>query len=107
MNMIIEEPVNQTNLIPTRTRAWRRKINFHKALHKKHISSYYCITHDWYSNLNQYSKNKVHCSCPICKGSKTKAEWYTTGRYARNWKPSDFKKQERMDYDYKEYMQLI
>ena len=25
----------------------------------------------WYNNLHQYSKNKIHCSCPLCS-SKTK-----------------------------------
>lgn len=22
---------------------------------------------DWYGNLHEYSKGKIHCSCPICK----------------------------------------
>ena len=22
----------------------------------------------YYNNLNQYSKNKIHCSCPLCRG---------------------------------------
>lgn len=23
--------------------------------------------HDWYDNLHEYSKGKIHCSCPMCK----------------------------------------
>ena len=22
---------------------------------------------DWYDNLHEYSKGKIHCSCPICR----------------------------------------
>lgn len=86
-----------------RTRAWRKKIDFHKALHKKYLSSYYC--ENWYNNLHQYSKNKIHCSCSICSSGRTKSEWYSNGRCGgRYWKPSDLRKWERMDYDYYEYM---
>ena len=27
----------------------------------------------YYSNLHQYSKNKIHCSCPMCR-AKTRSE---------------------------------
>ena len=100
--MITEELVELMDEIPVRTRAWRRKINAHKALHKKYVSSYYGP--NWYNNLHQYSKNKIHCSCPICKSGRTKADWHTTGRHGcRNWKPSDLKQWEKMEYDIKEY----
>ena len=53
-----------------RTKAERRKNDFKKAIRKKNIvESFYGYT--WYNNLHQYSKNKIHCSCPMCS-AKTK-----------------------------------
>lgn len=26
---------------------------------------------DYYDNLHQYSKNKIHCSCPLCRERRT------------------------------------
>lgn len=56
-----------------RTRAYYRDVR-HKAICKKkyidmHINGN--IERPLYSNTGQYSKNKVHCSCPICKYGKT------------------------------------
>lgn len=45
-----------------RTRAERRHRNVCKALRKQHMAK------DFYDNLHQYSKNKIHCSCPQCRG---------------------------------------
>ena len=43
-----------------------RHNNVRKALRKQSISRHnYGI--DWYDNLHQYSKNKIHCSCGICR----------------------------------------
>ena len=48
-----------------RTKAERRHKDFSKALRKKKISEeHYGI--EYYDNLHQYSKNKIHCSCPLC-----------------------------------------
>ena len=46
-------------------RANRRKKDVNKALRKRNISKH-AIGWDWYNNLHQYSKNKIHCSCPWC-----------------------------------------
>ena len=54
-----------------RDRAWNRKTSIKKALRKKRITEEVysmCKEFPWYDNLNQYSKNKVHCSCPMCRG---------------------------------------
>lgn len=40
------------------------------------------ILHDYYNNLHQYSKNKVHCSCPLCS-CKTN----NRGRYGSAYNP--------------------
>ena len=42
----------------------------------------------WYNNLHQYSKNKVHCSCPLC-AAKTGVNGY---------KISDQRKIDRLEY---------
>ena len=56
----------------TRTRAWRRHKDYTKAKRKrdKDVSTAW-YGHPWYPNLHQYSKNKIHCSCPMCR-RKTK-----------------------------------
>ncbi len=47
-------------------RALRRHYNAKKAIRKRNISRQ--VYHmDWYENLHQYSDNKVHCSCNLCR----------------------------------------
>ena len=45
--------------------AERRKSDWTKAIRKRNIIRRYGF--DYYDNLHQYSKNKIHCSCPICR----------------------------------------
>ena len=51
-------------------RGERRKIDFLHAIRKKKIDRQYPLGEEYpmYNNLHQYSKNKVHCSCPLCRG---------------------------------------
>ncbi len=52
-----------------RTKAQRRFTDRHKALRKRRIvNDVYRWNEGWYDNLHQYSKNKVHCSCAMCRG---------------------------------------
>ena len=63
------------------TRRKRRKQDFKKAIRKENITKniYHMSRTDeegwhYYDNLHQYSKNKIHCSCPICSSlDKTKS----------------------------------
>ena len=49
------------------SRATRRKNNWRKAKRKEWIVHHvYCWPEGWYNNLHEYSKGKVHCSCPLC-----------------------------------------
>ena len=62
-----------------RDRAWNRKTSIKKARRKKRITEevyWHGKDYPWYNNLHQYSKNKIHCSCPLCRGesSRTKKE---------------------------------
>lgn len=85
-----------------RTRAERRHKNVVKALRKRNITrTCYCaggLDWEYYDNLHQYSKNKIHCSCPMCS-SKTnnrgRAKWYGLG--SKNWKHSDLIKINRLE----------
>lgn len=48
-------------------RGERRKKDYTKAVRKQKIAkAIYGGTVPWYDNLHQYSKNKIHCSCPCC-----------------------------------------
>ena len=59
----------------TRDRGEKRKIDFTHALRKKKKAETK-FSSPYYDNLYQYSKNKIHCSCPDCSG-KTSRDGYT------------------------------
>ena len=103
----IEEEIFEKN----KKRAIRRKNNVKKALKKKKIAE--AVSYDssgYYDNLHQYSKNKIHCSCPMCSGmAKTNSKNVNKGgakpetrkylgfgttnhRIHKNWNISDIKK---------------
>lgn len=47
----------------------RRKIDYKKAKRKSKIDiARSCDGLPMYDNLHQYSKNKIHCSCQLCRG---------------------------------------
>ena len=49
----------------------RRKHNVSKALRKRNIvKNAYGWEEGYYSSLHQYSKNKIHCSCPMCSAKR-------------------------------------
>ena len=55
-----------------RSSSERRHKDFHKAIRKRNISKViYGNRFDYYNNLHQYSKNKIHCSCYWCSKKKT------------------------------------
>lgn len=82
-----------------------RRRSILKALRKKRIDrdiySYLDRSHGYYNNLHQYSKNKIHCSCPMCaaktknKGPRKKKWWAPP----RNYKISDVRKIQRLEYE--------
>ena len=110
-----------------RTRAWRRYKNYTKAKRKRDIDlndnswnwsiynnplkpNYYPLNYKpkfgMYDNLHQYSKNKIHCSCPMCS-AKTRNKGHR--RKKKNYAPSinysyaDIKKMMRMAASEEEY----
>ena len=74
----------------------RRILNWRKALRKRRIAKE--LSYDgseYYDNLHQYSKNKIHCSCPDCS---EKTNQKVKGR-KKNYKISDQKKINQLDYE--------
>ena len=92
----------------SRSRAYNRDVSKRKALRKKRLAEevYYngkeC---PYYNNLHQYSKNKIHCSCPMCspktrnKGRRNRKNY----QRALNYKLSELKRQISMDDEEFEY----
>ena len=89
------------------SRARARDLMWRKARRKQrldHELSYY----PFYNNLHQYSKNKIHCSCPDCS-PKTRNKGYRRrhkhGNYSRsiNYKMSDLRRWLMMDDQEKEF----
>ena len=58
----------------------------------------------FYDNLHQYSKNKIHCSCPMCS-AKTRNKGHSRHKGmvpGINYKISDIKKIQRLEYQEEE-----
>ena len=103
-----------------RNRAWRRKKDFYKAIRKRKIDldctwwfevpadfMNFNVSGGFYKNLHQYSKNKVHCSCPMCS-AKTKNKGNSRLKHANyspsiNYKPSEKRKIDSMNYEIENY----
>lgn len=78
-------------------RAERRKKDFYKAMRKKNLDkAIHPNLQPWYSNLHEYSKNKIHCSCPLCRFKN----WFD-GKDRKTI--SDMKKIESMEDKIREY----
>ena len=85
-----------------RPTAEKRHNDYKKAIRKRRIDRELDGTNinhrDWYDNLHAYSKNKIHCSCPMCS-SKTnnrgrKGSWGPN----INWSVNDKRKLEQLNY---------
>lgn len=76
-----------------RSREYVRTKSYWKAKRKHDIDRdrdpwWYYHFGAYYNNLHQYSKNKIHCSCPLC-AIKTRNKNYGP---ALNWSKSDQRK---------------
>lgn len=88
-------------------KAYNRDISRRKALRKRRIARQLYFTRygedkDYYDNLHQFSKNKIHCSCPACSAkTRNKSKGYRNRKgfaAAINYKHSDKKKIEKLNY---------
>lgn len=81
-----------------RTTAEKRHNDWKKAIRKRHIDRITSFpgSNDLYDNLHQYSKNKVHCSCPICR-AKTNNKDGKGWAPVKNWSRHDKRQFESME----------
>ena len=92
-DFIDEDDVVIIELSKSKRRALRRKNNYCKASRKRKIAlNVNGITYD---NLHQYSKNKIHCSCPLCSFNHKKK--------TRVYSMSERKRMDDMNYQLKLY----
>ena len=77
-----------------RTHAEKRHNDWKKAIRKRNIIRQYGF--DYYDNLHQYSKNKIHCSCPFCR-AKTNKKRRVWGSGGKDWSHSDKQKIEKLE----------
>lgn len=63
------------------------------------------IDWDYYDHLHQFSKNKIHCSCPMCSAKTRNKGRRNRKNYAPsiNYKASDLRKIQRLQFDKEEY----
>ena len=76
-----------------RNHAEKRHNDWKKAIRKKKIINAYGW--DYYDNLHQYSKNKIHCSCPLCRAKTAKKKQVWSG--GKNWSITDERRIEEME----------
>lgn len=73
-------------------RGLRRKRDFVHAIRKMTK----CNKFPWYDNIHQYSKNKIHCSCPLCKSRSGE------NNSVMNYRATDRKKIDRINSEMNE-----
>ena len=96
------------NTTKPNSRAYNRDVSKRKALRKRRIAEdvyYDGKERPYYDNLHQYSKNKIHCSCPYCSSKTRNKGRRGRNNYLRslNYKISELKRQISMDEEEIEY----
>ena len=91
------------------SRRYSRKMSYIKALRKQRIDKDTSAGRwsPYYNNLHQYSKGKIHCSCPLCS-SKTRNKGhrrYNQGNYSpsMNYSIRDLRRILAMDFSEDEF----
>ena len=79
-----------------RNHAERRHNDWNKAIRKQKL----CMEKmgmGWYKNLHQYSNNKIHCSCWMCREKTNRDNSYEKShRMGKNWSVNDLRKIQSM-----------
>ena len=81
-----------------RNKAQKRHNDWREAIRRKNILLDHNWEEEWIAPLHYYSKNKIWCSCWMCrhKTNNKKPQHRTYGSYM-NWKLSDRRKLDSMD----------
>lgn len=86
--------------------AYNRDVSRRKVLRKKHlIERLHPSWNGYYDNLHQYSKNKIHCSCPMCSAktrNKGRRSKHATWGRSINYRRPDLLRQMSMDQQMRE-----
>mgnify|MGYP003571264896 CR=1 FL=1 len=88
-----------------RDTAEKRHNDWKKAIRKRNLDraldtgTYH---HDWYDNLHQYSKNKIHCSCPLCAEKTNNKHIKNSWLPNTNWSMRDRKQIDKLNYQEEE-----
>lgn len=88
-----------------RPTAEKRHNDYVKAIRKRRIdreTSPQCWNHDWYDNLHQYSKNKIHCSCPMCSAKTNNRGRKGSWEPNITWSITDRRKLDALEYQEEE-----
>lgn len=95
-----------------RSTEYNRDMSRRKALRKRRIAKEIYqndLNQPYYDNLHQYSKNKIHCSCPMCsrKTNNKSKRRKPSGNYSpsKNWGIKDQKRIEAMKEQNKEELE--
>ena len=72
-----------------------RKQRIDRAIYSYLDRGNFAREHGYYDNLHQYSKNKIHCSCPLCSAKVGK---YRGRGPSINYTISDQRKFDRLEY---------
>lgn len=86
-----------------RNLAEKRHNDWKKAIRKRRIVEDVYNIERWYDNLHEYSKNKVHCSCPMCACKSTGKRAKRLAGPAENWSIADKRKQQSAAEQIEEY----
>lgn len=81
-----------------RSKAENRHNSYVKALRKQKIAKE--LYGGYYDNLHQYSKNKIHCSCPLCSAKTNNKQ--LIGKTI-NYKISDLRKIDHLNDSQEEF----
>lgn len=85
-----------------RPTAEKRHNDYKKAIRKQRIDRELDGTksnhRDWYDNLHQYSKNKIHCSCPICSCKTNNKGKKGNWEHTPNWSMQDKRNLDKLNY---------
>ena len=100
MEQEMEQDISEPSEPIQRTRAQRRKNSVAKAMRKRRIDMAKApFGEPMYNNLHQFSKNKIHCSCVLCRRKSS-----DRGAMSKKHCPTaaDIRKLNKMDNSYRE-----